>query len=76
MRSSGTKTQLWLIHPAGGESMVFLYLAQLITDRPVYGLRARGFVAGEAYFQSLEECVSIYYPITGIKAKQPHGPMF
>lgn len=72
LRSSGTKAPLWLIHPAAGESMVFLNLAQLITDRPVYGLRARGFVAGEAYFSVLEECVSIYY--SAIKDKQPQGP--
>ena len=52
--------------------MVFLNLAKLITDRPVYSLRARGFVAGEPYFTSLDECVGIYH--SAIKAKQPQGP--
>lgn len=72
LQLQGNKPPLWLIHPAAGEALVFLNLAKHITDRPVFSFRARGFIPGESYFSSLEECVGIYY--SNLKQKQPQGP--
>ncbi|KAJ5329770.1 thioesterase domain protein [Penicillium brevicompactum] len=72
LQMRGEKTPLWLIHPAAGEAMVFLNLAKLITDRPVYSFRARGFFPDEPYFSSLEECIEIY--CSALRKQQPKGP--
>ncbi|KAJ5114118.1 thioesterase domain protein [Penicillium angulare] len=72
LQTHGDKAPLWFIHPAAGEALVFLNLSKLITDRPVYSFRARGFLPGEKYFSSLEECISIYH--SELKRKQPEGP--
>lgn len=71
LRSAGSKPPLWLVHPGGGEILVFLYLAQQIDDRPVYAIRARGF-DGEPFFASLDEMASTY--TAAIKRVQPTGP--
>ncbi|MCJ1375680.1 hypothetical protein MMC20_006917 [Loxospora ochrophaea] len=71
LRREGNKTPLWLIHPGVGEVLVFLGLAQHITDRPIYALRARGF-DGNPYFSSIDETVATYY--AAIKQTQPVGP--
>ncbi|PKY00339.1 acetyl-CoA synthetase-like protein [Aspergillus campestris IBT 28561] len=72
LQSGGDKAPLWLVHPGVGEIMVFLNLAKFITDRPVYGLRARGFNEGEKPFSDLNEVIRTYH--TAIKEKQPMGP--
>lgn len=71
LRTGGSKAPLWLIHPGVGEVLVFLHLARLITDRPVYALRARGF-DGEPFFGSVEEMVETYRG--AIQRVQPNGP--
>ncbi len=72
MQHQGVKTPLWLVHPGVGEILIFINLAKHITDRPVYALRARGFNAGETYFESVQEVVMTYH--AAIKATQPTGP--
>jgi len=72
LREHEGKTPLWLVHPGVGEVLVFLNLAQYITDRSVYALRARGFNEGEEFFGSISEVVSIYHQ--NIKRVQPEGP--
>ncbi|OJK03609.1 hypothetical protein ASPACDRAFT_111460 [Aspergillus aculeatus ATCC 16872] len=72
LQPHGTKPPLWLIHPAAGEALVFLNLAHLIRDRPVYAFRARGFHREEPFFTSLDECVTTYH--TAMKKRQPEGP--
>ncbi|PWY67953.1 acetyl-CoA synthetase-like protein [Aspergillus heteromorphus CBS 117.55] len=72
LQSAGTKTPLWLVHPGVGEVLVFLNLANLIKDRAVYALRARGFNPGEEPFANIEEAVTIYH--AAIKQQQPRGP--
>lgn len=72
LQHNGTKTPLWLIHPGIGEILVFLRLVQYFPDRPVYGLRARGFNPGEKPFDGLIEVVSTYYQ--ALKKQQPNGP--
>ncbi|PYH88927.1 acetyl-CoA synthetase-like protein [Aspergillus ellipticus CBS 707.79] len=65
-------TPLWLVHPGVGEVLVFLNLANLIKDRAVYALRARGFNEEEEPFASIDEAVRTYH--AAIKQKQPEGP--
>ena len=61
LQTRGTKTPLWLIHPASGNVLAFIPLAKYILDRPVYGLRARGVNPGEPFFQSIAEIALIYH---------------
>ncbi|PPJ58141.1 hypothetical protein CBER1_02561 [Cercospora berteroae] len=72
LRTQGSKAPLWLFHPGVGEVLVFINMAQEVTDRPVFALRARGFNPGETFFHSIEEAVDTYY--RAIKKEQPHGP--
>ncbi|RAK81888.1 acetyl-CoA synthetase-like protein [Aspergillus fijiensis CBS 313.89] len=72
LQPHGAKPPLWLIHPAAGEALVFLNLAHLIRDRPVYAFRARGFHREEPFFTSLDECVTTYH--AAMKKLQPEGP--
>jgi acyl-CoA synthetase (AMP-forming)/AMP-acid ligase II/thioesterase domain-containing protein len=72
LQPHGQKPPLWLVHPGVGEVLVFLRLAQLITDRPVYALRARGFNARETLFKDIDGCVTTYH--AAIKLQQPGGP--
>ena len=72
LQTRGTKTPLWLIHPASGNVLAFIPLAKYILDRPVYGLRARGVNPGEPFFQSIAEIALIYH--SHMKKTQPHGP--
>ena len=72
LQHRGYNLPLWLIHPGVGEILVFLGLSKLMTDRPVYALRARGFDHGETYFESVDETVITYY--AAMKAQQPTGP--
>lgn len=74
LKSSGTKTPLWLVHPGVGEILVFVGLAQHLADDdwPIYALRAKGFEQGQTTFSSINEAVNTY--VQAIKRKQPRGP--
>ncbi|KAI1089147.1 acetyl-CoA synthetase-like protein [Rostrohypoxylon terebratum] len=74
LRSSGTKTPLWLVHPGVGEVLVFVGLAQHMSadDRPIYALRARGFESGQPQFTDIDETVTTY--VSAVRQKQPKGP--
>ncbi|KAE8167838.1 hypothetical protein BDV40DRAFT_128844 [Aspergillus tamarii] len=72
LQTKGGKAPIWLVHPAAGEALIFINLAKLINDRPVYAFRARGLVPGETYFTSIDECVRTYYD--AVKKLQPRGP--
>ncbi len=71
LQPNGDKTPLFLFHPGLGDVLTFMNLARYITDRPVYGVRARGF-DGEEFFENFEEAVKVYHD--GIKRVQPKGP--
>ncbi|KAL9098182.1 MAG: hypothetical protein Q9187_009713, partial [Circinaria calcarea] len=72
LQTKGSKAPLWLVHPASGDVLVFIALSKQILDRPVYGLRSRGFNAGESFFSSMNEMAHTY--VRHITQKQPHGP--
>jgi acyl-CoA synthetase (AMP-forming)/AMP-acid ligase II/thioesterase domain-containing protein len=71
LQPDGSKIPLWLVHPGVGEVLIFMQLARYMTDRPVYGLRARG-LDGEKPFDSIPEAVQTYY--ASIRRAQPKGP--
>ncbi|KAF2963097.1 hypothetical protein GQX73_g10464 [Xylaria multiplex] len=72
LRSGGTRTPLWLVHPGVGEVLVFVGLAKHFNDRPVYALRAKGFEPGQERFASISEVVETY--LKAIREQQSHGP--
>ena len=73
LQATGQKTPLFCIHPATGEVLVFVSLANyFVNNRPFYALRARGFSPGEKQFESIDEMVSTY--VAAVRARQPHGP--
>lgn len=73
LQPNGTRVPLWLVHPGVGEVMVFLGLAQHMSqdDRPVYALRAKGF-EGQQKFSSVAEAVDLY--VKAVRQRQPQGP--
>lgn len=74
LRSGGAKASLWLFYPGVGEVLVYIGLAQHLSDddRPVYVLRARGFDDGQAHIRSIADAVDIY--VAAIRRKQPRSP--
>jgi thioesterase domain-containing protein/phenylacetate-coenzyme A ligase PaaK-like adenylate-forming protein/acyl carrier protein len=73
LQATGQKAPLFCVHPATGEVLVFVSLANyFVNDRPFYALRARGFSPGEKQFDSIDEMVSTY--VAAIRTRQPHGP--
>ncbi|KAG6811380.1 putative NRPS-like protein biosynthetic cluster [Tricholoma furcatifolium] len=72
---AGSKPPLFLVHPGVGEVLVFINLArELADDRPVYALRARGFDANQAPFDSFSELVDCY--TAAIEETYPTGPYY
>ncbi|MFI7394891.1 amino acid adenylation domain-containing protein [Streptomyces tendae] len=71
LRTGGTGTPLWLIHPGFGLCWSYLGLATRVGDRPVYGIQARGF-DGAPPPASFAAMVTDY--TEQILAVQPHGP--
>jgi thioesterase domain-containing protein/acyl carrier protein len=73
LQRSGGKTPLFCVHSGIGEVLGFVALAKYFADeRPVYGLRARGFNNGEGGFTSFDELVFTY--VEAIRRRQPRGP--
>ena len=69
----GTRTPLFCVHAASGEVLIFLALAQYFAnERPVFGLRARGFNSGERPFASFDQLVDTY--LEALRRYQPRGP--
>ena len=72
LQQRGTKTPLWLVHPASGNVLAFLPLARTVTDRPLFALTARGLSNNETLFSSISEMSDTYHQ--HVKKTQPHGP--
>ncbi len=71
MRTEGTKPPLWFIHPGVGLCWSYVGLAQLLGDRPVYGIQGRGF-DGRGRAESTQAMLDDY--LEQILAVQPEGP--
>nr|APD71797.1 non-ribosomal peptide synthetase 8 [Streptomyces sp.] len=71
MRTEGTKEPVWFIHPGVGLCWSYVGLAQLLGDRPVYGIQGRGF-DGTGRAESTRAMLDDY--LEQILAVQPEGP--
>jgi amino acid adenylation domain-containing protein len=73
LRSSGTRTPLFCVHPAGGHVFCYVPLVKALSpDQPVYGLQARALEAGEPLVESIEDLAAAY--VRAIRARQSAGP--
>ncbi|MEZ5766856.1 MAG: SDR family NAD(P)-dependent oxidoreductase [Paracoccaceae bacterium] len=69
----GPRTPFFLVAGMFGNVLNLRHLAHLIgTDRPFYGLQARGLYGDEAPHDSIEEAARDY--IAEMRQVQPHGP--
>ncbi|MEV4449885.1 amino acid adenylation domain-containing protein [Streptomyces mirabilis] len=72
IRTNGTRSPFFCIHPAGGLSWSYMPLARHVPeDIPLYGLQARG-LDGRALASSVREMAQDY--ADQIRAIQPTGP--
>ncbi|HZR38218.1 MAG TPA: acetoacetate--CoA ligase [Nevskia sp.] len=66
---------LFIVHGVGGSVMELRELALRIgTDRPVYGLQARGFGEGESPLHRVEDLAAQY--LDAVRLIQPQGPYY
>ncbi|MFJ4974041.1 amino acid adenylation domain-containing protein [Streptomyces coeruleorubidus] len=73
LRESGSEAPLFCVHPAAGFSWCYAGLTSpLGTDRPVYGLQARGLDGSEGLPASLREMAADY--LDHVSSVQPTGP--
>ncbi|WP_336155544.1 non-ribosomal peptide synthetase DhbF [Bacillus sp. 204(2023)] len=73
LRTSGDKSSLFCVHPAGGLSWCYAGLMTNIgTDYPIYGLQARGIGHREELPKTLDDMAADY--IKQIRTVQPKGP--
>ena len=72
LRGSGFKNPIFLLHPGGGEFLIWLSMLQYMLDRPMYAFRIRGFHPNETTFASLDEMLDCYE--AGVLRVQPEGP--
>ncbi|WP_431041065.1 non-ribosomal peptide synthase/polyketide synthase [Streptomyces sp. P1-3] len=71
LRSGGSGTPVWFIHPGLGLCWPYLGMAAQLGGRPVYGIQARGF-DGAPLPESMEAMVTDY--VEQILSVQPDGP--
>jgi len=75
IRSTGSKTPIFLIHGAGGNVLLYRDLAKhLGEDQPVYGLQAQGLDGSMNYLTRFEDMAERY--IREIREVQPRGPYY
>ncbi|MEC4016950.1 amino acid adenylation domain-containing protein [Streptomyces sp. H27-D2] len=73
LRTAGSRTPLFVVHPAGGISWCYSgLLARLGPDQPVYGLQARGLTRPEQLPPDMEQMAEDY--VSQLREIQPHGP--
>ena len=71
----GTKPPFFLVAGMFGNVLNLRHLASLVgSDRPFYGLQARGLYGDEAPHETFEEMASAY--IEEMRSVQPEGPYF
>jgi acyl-CoA synthetase (AMP-forming)/AMP-acid ligase II len=68
----GEGTPLFLAHHHQGHALGYVPMTRGITDRPVYGLEARGLAGLEAPHERIEEMASAY--VDEVRRVQPQGP--
>ncbi|WP_310463067.1 non-ribosomal peptide synthetase/type I polyketide synthase [Sphaerotilus sp.] len=73
IQPAGQATPLFLVHPAGGNVLCYLELAQQLgTDQPVHAFQAEGLEDGQTPSTEVAEMARTY--LHAMKEVQPHGP--
>ncbi|MFI6641776.1 amino acid adenylation domain-containing protein [Streptomyces sp. NPDC050504] len=73
LRTEGTAEPVWCLHPVGGVSWMYSGLMRhLDSDRPLYGIQARGLARAEELPGSVPEMARDY--VEQIRKVQPEGP--
>ena len=73
MRTSGSSTPIFCIHPYGGHTTNYVELTRsLSAEQPVYGIQAGGLQGESAPLRRIEAMASDYIDL--MKSVQPHGP--
>ena len=73
IQTGGAGQPFFWVHPVGGEVLCYAELArQLGSERPIFGLRARGVDGDQAPFASIEDMASHY--LEAMLDTQPEGP--
>jgi acetoacetyl-CoA synthetase len=73
LRSGSAAAPVFIAHGLGGSVIDFYSLVTLIeSDRPIYGMQARGIDGVDDPFESIEEMAQ--YHLEAIKKIQPQGP--
>ncbi|MEQ9486031.1 amino acid adenylation domain-containing protein [Coleofasciculus sp. F4-SAH-05] len=73
IQTQGSKPPFFCVHPAGGNVLCYLKLADYLgTDQPFYGLQAQGFNQGEEALTQVEDMAHLY--VKAIREVQPEGP--
>ncbi|MGW2052070.1 AMP-binding protein, partial [Streptomyces sp. NPDC001858] len=73
IRTEGSRSPFFFIHPGGGLSWCYMPLAQFVpADIPLYGLQSPGLDGTSPLFGSVTEMAASY--VEQIRALQPAGP--
>jgi acetoacetyl-CoA synthetase len=73
LRAGSTASPVYIAHGLGGSVIDFYRLVTHIeSDRPIYGMQARGIDGIDDPFESIEDMAQ--YHLKAIKRIQPHGP--
>ncbi|MFJ7048679.1 non-ribosomal peptide synthase/polyketide synthase [Streptomyces sp. NPDC101112] len=73
LRTGGTGTPVFCMHPLGGLSWIYANLARHLDDRhPVYGLQAAGLDGHGERARSITDMAAQY--VARIREVRPHGP--
>jgi amino acid adenylation domain-containing protein len=72
IRTTGTGTPFFCVHPIGGNVLIFKKLSERMKSRPFYGLQARGLDGKEPPNTSIEEMAADY--LSSVRQAQPSGP--
>jgi thioesterase domain-containing protein/aryl carrier-like protein len=73
IRTQGSRSPFFCIHPGGGLSWCYMPLARFVPeDMPLYGLQSPGFDGNSPLLGSVREMAASY--IEQIRALQPTGP--
>ncbi|MFN7981656.1 MAG: amino acid adenylation domain-containing protein [Vicinamibacterales bacterium] len=73
LQTSGSRTPLFCVHPAGGHALCYFPLSRELGDeQPLYGLQASGVEAGEPLASSIEQMAADYIGV--MRRVQAEGP--
>jgi len=75
LKAGSDEPPIFLAHGLAGTAMDFYQLVKYVqTQRPIYGMQAKGTDGVEEPFESVEDLAQ--YHLAAIKEIQPHGPYF